>query len=217
MTGKEVSRDGGLIMKWNYCHIYLQIEKVGEYLRACLSALFRVKLTAEDVAVLNARMYKSLNLDVGQDGDLYKEFSPELRQKDITDGLEEYLRRIEFTVGLSYGDLSDPKYVEKTATEIKISKQRKYNTVTGIQKQLRYCLEDLIDALAFYNAMFTTGYEITINFEDSILTDEETERKQDVEDVASGMMSAWEYRMKWYGETKEEAKANVPQTATVMM
>ena len=175
------------------------------------------KNTREDVAVLNARMYKSLNLDVAQDGDLYKEFSPELRQKDITDGLEEYLRRIEFTVGLSYGDLSDPKYVEKTATEIKISKQRKYNTVTGIQKQLRYCLEDLIDALAFYNAMFTTGYEVTINFEDSILTDEETERKQDMEDVASGMMSAWEYRMKWYGETEEEAKANTPQTATVMM
>ena len=51
---------------------------------------------------------------------------------------------------------------------------------------------------------------------DSILTDEETERKQDMADVAAGFMHHWEYRMKWYGEDEETAKANVPAQNQVM-
>ena len=38
-----------------------------------------------------------------------------------------------------------------------------------------------------------------------------------MQDVAAGLMNAWEYRMKWYGEDEETAKANVPPTAQVMM
>ena len=134
-----------------------------------------------------------------------------MRDEAFNRGLESYLRRIEFTVGLAYGDLSDAQYVDKTATEIKTAKQRKYNRVAAIQENLKTCLEDLVDAIAFYNGMYTTGYTFTCTFSDSILTDEEAERNQDRQDVSMGVQSLAEYRAKWYGEDLETAAANLPE------
>ena len=164
---------------------------------------------------LNKRLYRAVDVDMG-DEELFKDFSPTLRQSDITDGLNTYLRMIEFAVGLAYGDLSDPDTVAKTATEILSAKNRKYNTVSAIQKQLKYCLDDFVYALAFYNSLTTSGYTFVCNFKDSILTDEETERAQDRQDLANGTLRPEEYRAKWRGEDIETARNNLPKTAEVI-
>ena len=119
-------------------------------------------------------------------------------------------------MGLSYGDISDPQNVDKTATEIKSAKQRKYKTVNAVQKSLKICIEELIYAIAFWKAMTNSNYSVTIKFSDSILTDEETERKQDMQDVQMGVMRLEEYRAKWYGEDIETAASNLPDTAQVI-
>ena len=134
-----------------------------------------------------------------------------MRDEAYKRGLEEYKREIEFIVGLTYGDLSDVQDVEKTATEIKVSKSRKYNRVTAIQNNLADCLKDFAAGMAFYNGMYHSGYEFSCKFNDSILTDEETERQQDRNDVSMGVMALWEYRMKWYNEDETTAKAAVQQ------
>ena len=85
-----------------------------------------------------------------------------------------------------------------------------------IQDKLKTCLEDLVAGFAFYNGLYTSKYEFNCKFNDSILTDEEAERKQDMADVAAGFMHHWEYRMKWYGEDEETAKSNVPAQNNVM-
>ncbi|MFV0529490.1 MAG: phage capsid protein [Lachnospiraceae bacterium] len=163
----------------------------------------------EGLASLNKRLYKTLDVD-DKDG-FFKEFSPDMRDEAYTRGLEEYKRDIEFNVGLAYGDLSKTSEVEKTATEVRAAKQRKYNLVTAIQDNLRDCLEDAVYAIAFYTGQYTSTRNFKCEFKDSILTDESEERKQDKEDVAMGAMPLWEYRMKWYGETEGEAKAKVAQ------
>ena len=168
------------------------------------------------MARLSKRLYRGLNLEPGKDQELLKEYSPEMRDESFKRGLEEIKREIEFIVGLAYGDLSNAQEVEKTATEIKASKSRKYNRVNAIQNNLRECLEDFASALAFYNGMYTSGYEFDCKFNDSILTDEETERQQDRQDVSMGAMTVVEYRAKWYNETEEEAAKNVQQPAEVI-
>lgn len=165
---------------------------------------------------LKKRLYRGLNLEAGKDQELLKEYSPEMRDEAFKRGLEEYKREIEFSVGLAYGDLSDVQEVAKTATEIKTSKNRKYNRVTAIQNKLYDCLEDFAAGLAFYNSMLNSGYEFSCKFNDSILTDEETERNQDRADVSMGAMQLWEYRKKWYGETEEQAKVAVQNPAEVI-
>lgn len=164
---------------------------------------------------LNKRLYKYVDIDNGN-SNLFQEFSPTLRQSDLIAGLEEYKRNIEFEVGLSYGDISNPSTIAKTATEIKSAKDRKYNTVTAIQKNLKECLEDLTYALAFYNSMATSSYSFNCNFNDSILIDEDTERKRDIQDLNLGILRPEEYRAKWYSEDIETALKNLPQSAGVM-
>lgn len=165
---------------------------------------------------LNKRLYRGLNLEAGKDQELLKEYSPEMRDEAFKRGLEEYKREIEFSVGLAYGDLSDVQEVAKTATEIKASKNRKYNRVTAIQNNLYDCLEDFVAGLAFYNSMLNSGYEFSCKFNDSILTDEEAERQQDRQDVSMGVMSHLEYRMKWYNEDESTAKKMLPEQNQVM-
>lgn len=162
---------------------------------------------------LDKKLYKGLNLT---NDELYKEWSPEFRDVNIINGLNAYLRQVEFNVCLSYGDLSDVSDVEKTASEVRVAKKRKYNMVGAIQENLKECLEDLVYGLAFYNSMLRSGYEFLCAFHDSILVDEETERQQDRQDVSMGVMSQLEYRMKWYNEDEATAKKNLPEQNQVM-
>lgn len=171
--------------------------------------------TRYEMPKLNKRLYRGMNLE-GKNGDLLEDYSPELRDENFIKGLEEYKRNIEFNVGLSYGDLSNPQTIEKSATEVKASKKRKYNTVGAIQKNLKDCLDDLVYALAFYNGLTQSGYEFICEFKDSILVDEETERQQDRQDVSMGVMSVLEYRMKWYGEDEKTAQKMLPQQADII-
>ena len=169
----------------------------------------------DSIAKHNKRLYKALDIE-SKDGELFKEFSPEFRESELIAGLEEYKRNIEFSVGLAYGDLSRSDDVEKTATEIKASKVRKYNTVTAIQENLKSCLDDFVYAVAFYNSMTLSGYEFICDFKDSILTDEETEREQDRKDLANGTLRPEEYRAKWRSEDVETAKKNLPKQSEVI-
>lgn len=180
-------------------------------------ALKKDKYTGRlEMSKFSSRLYRGLHVEAGKDQELFKEYSPEMRDESFKRGLEEYKREIEFSVGLAYGDLSDVQEVAKTATEIKASKNRKYNRVTAIQNNLYDCLEDFAAGLAFYNSMLNSGYEFSCKFNDSILTDEETERQQDRQDVSMGVMSHLEYRMKWYNEDEATAKKMLPEQNQVM-
>lgn len=156
-------------------------------------------------AKLNKRLYRGLYAEDG-DKPLIETYSPEFRDASIVNGLEQCYRQIERSVGLAYGDLSNVNEVERTATEVKSARFRKYNRVAAIERNLRTCLTDYIDALAFYGGKFTTLHEVTINFHDNVLTDEDAERLQDRQDLAAGIMQPWEYRMKWYNEDEKTAK-----------
>lgn len=171
--------------------------------------------TGKKIAKLNSRLYRGLNIE-DKDKDLFKEYSPEMRDEAFKRGLEEYKREIEFIVGLAYGDLSNVNEVQKTAEEIKTSKARKYNRVTAIQNNLRNCLEDFARGLAFYNSMLNSGYEFICDFSDSILTDEKTDRQLMMDEIAAGIRAPWEYRVRFMGEDEETAKKNLPPQNTVL-
>ena len=119
---------------------------------------------------------------------------------------------------MAYGTLSDPQSVDKTATEIKTSRQRSYVMVSDTQMALQDALEDLVYAMSFWAALYGlipagNDYEVSSDWDDSVIVDAELERQTDRADVAMGAMSLAEYRAKWYGETLEEAAKNLPEPA----
>ena len=123
------------------------------------------------------------------------------------------MRMIEFDCNLAYGTISDPNNTDKTAEEIKASKQRSYSFVQSCQTALQHALEDLVDAIAFWCDLYhlcpSGTYQTSFDWDDSIVTDVESERQSDRLDVSMGAMALWEYRAKWYGETEKQAKAAI--------
>lgn len=166
----------------------------------------------KNLSQIKERLYRSILTDTDNP---IKEYSPSIRDDNFLTGLEEYKRQIEFNVGLAYGDLSRIDNIEKTATEVMASKERKHKTIKAIQHNLKYCLEDLARAFAFYQRKYNSNYEFVCDFHDNILIDEEKERAKDLEDVRMQIMSPVEYRMKYYHETREEAEKNIPDTLDI--
>lgn len=167
------------------------------------------------------RLYRGLPFDTGvSDKPFIMDYSPEIRADPLFKGFNSILRLIEFNCNLAYGTLSDPQNVDKTAEEIKASKQRSYTFVSDTQMALQSALNDLVDAMSFYCTVYGLcpegNYEVSYNWDDSIVVDAEKERETDRKDVAMGVMSLAEYRAKWYGETLEEAEKNIPEQADVM-
>lgn len=153
------------------------------------------------------RLYRTMDVD---SADFFREWSPELREKALADGMDKMFRRIEFGCGLAYGTLSDLTDSDKTAEEIRASKQRSYASVCDNQKSLKNALCDLVYAMdvwcTLYNLAPLGDYSMTFEFDDSIAADRKTEFEEKSILVEKGIMTPWEFRMWYFGEDEETAK-----------
>ena len=144
----------------------------------------------------------------------YNVFSPEIRDTPLYNGLNNILKRIEFNCGLAYGTISDPQLIEKTAEEIKTSKQRSYATVSDIQKSLQDALEDLIYAIDVLCTLYKLApkgkYEVSFEWDDSIIVDAQKEQAIMMQEASQGFIKKEIYLMKRYGVTEEQAREMMP-------
>jgi A118 family predicted phage portal protein len=168
-----------------------------------------------------ADMFNKRLFEVGPfspNGDFFQHIEPQIRDDAIYRGFQNTLRRVEFNIGLSYGDISDPQTIEKTATEIRSSKQRKYVLISSIQTALAHTFNSLIYAMDVYASLYGLApagdYETTYDWGDSILDDQETKDKEfarDLQLVGADIMNAWELRAKYFNEDEDTAKAALPK------
>lgn len=144
---------------------------------------------------------------------LFNYYSPEIRDQSFFNGLDKIFKRIEYNCSLAYGTISDPTNVDKTAEEIKTSKQRSYQLVSDIQSSLENALNELIrvidDLCDIYNLAPSGNYDVSYKWDDSIIIDAEKEKLQDMQEVNNGLMPKWKYKVKWQGLTEEQAKAEI--------
>lgn len=166
------------------------------------------------------RLYRALEYEAINTKQAISTFSPAIRDTSLFNGLNNLLKQIEFKCGLAYGTISDPQNVDKTAEEIKSSKQRSYQSVTDTQKALQTALEHLVYAMGIIGALSglgTRGTEkVTFKWDDSIIVDVDKERLSDRAEVAMGAMTLLEYRMKWYKEDEATATKHINQPAEVI-
>jgi len=168
--------------------------------------------------MLQARLFRKL--DLGND-DTYKPFLPAIRDASLLNGLNSLLQRIEDTCSLSRGTISDITSSEaKTATELKILKQRSFSANQDIQYALQETLEDIVYIFDVYCSLYnivgdsnedgtnenTGKYEVSFEWDDSILVDVTEELTKRVVLLNNGLISKVELRMWYFGETEEQAK-----------
>lgn len=163
------------------------------------------------------RMFRTYEAQKVGDDSFYEVYSPEIRHESYFQGFNKIVQRIEFMCGLAYGTISDPQEVDKTATEIRASKQRSYATVSDIQEALQNALEDLIvsmDQLTTLYKLAPAGtYEVSFSWDDSILVDAQTENAIQLQEVAGGILKPELYLMRRYGlESEEQAREMMPDS-----
>ena len=161
---------------------------------------------------LNQRLFRAVDADKGE-RDLYEVFAPNIRDASLLNGLNQLLIRIEDLSGLSRGTLSDANQEARTATEIKIIKQRTYTTISDNQAALETCLRDVIRVMDKYATLYKLApegeYDVSFEWDDSILTDTDLQTQERLMLLNAGIISKAEFREWYFGETKAQARAGI--------
>ena len=156
---------------------------------------------------MQQRLYRKIDLG---ESNTYEFLAPTLRDVSYINGLNTILMRIEDVCAISRGTLSDPANEARTATELKILKQRTFSENASIQQALEDTLKDVVYIMDAYCDLYkiTPKGEYDVNFEwdDSILVDVETELSKRITLMQNGLVSKLENRMWYFGETKRQAE-----------
>lgn len=92
-----------------------------------------------------------------------------------------------------------------TATQVISQNSDLFRNLKRHELILDAALQGLIKAIA---QMAGIGIgEITIEFDDSIIEDEDKERQRFIQEIREGLRQPWEYRVKYFGEAEEQARA----------
>ena len=157
------------------------------------------------------RLYHAMGPNVAaKDGSpFFNAYSPEIRDESFFNGYNRIVQKVEFNSGLAYGTLSDQQNVDKTAEEIKASKQRSYSTVKSIQNSLAHSIVTLVSAIDAWLTIDGTvpagRVETSCDWDDSLIVDKKYEIEQLRADLGTGAVGLVEYRMRRFNETKEQA------------
>lgn len=171
--------------------------------------------------ILQQRLFR--NVDVRIDGETYNPYNPILRDNSYINGLNNILMRIEDVCAMARGTIAEVTTEARTATELKILKQRSYSSNLDIQKALEKALRDAVYTMDVYCTLYNIvgdtprnnngtdvskkgDFEISFEWDDSILVDEDVELNRRLLLMERGIASKVETRMWYYGETEKQAR-----------
>lgn len=157
--------------------------------------------------------------DGSANGQKITEYSPELRTAAQNEYLQQIFRRIELTINVGKGTVSDAEAVQQTATQYSGGRQELYAIVDKIEDEIAAKYNDAAEIFAY----MARAYKITgapaenddelfsIKWNDDQTRKDITQAKQmSLQEISAGVLNKWEYRRDYYGEDETTAKANVP-------
>ena len=157
---------------------------------------------------MQSRLYRKI--DLGNEGDTFLPYAPSLRDANFQSGLNMILMRIEDACALSRGTISDVNSEARTATELKILKQRSYQANADIQQAIEDSLKEIIYIMNVYCSLYKItpegDYNVNFEWDDSIIVDIDTELNKRVTLMREGIISKLELREWYFGETEEQAQ-----------
>jgi hypothetical protein len=155
----------------------------------------------------------------GIDGEKIHDYSPELRTEAQEKYLQSVFKRIEQTINLGKGTISDAEQVQQTATQYTGGRQELFAIIDEIEDEIAAKYKDAADIFAY----MARAYQIkgaptpndkelyTIKWNDDQTRKDIQQAKQTaMQEISAGVLNKWEYRRDFYGEDEATAKANVP-------
>lgn len=201
--------DGAFDNLWN--DLFL-----GQKLLMMSESLLRKDANGECIVPRARRQQLFLNLesDSINSEDFIKEYNPDLRVDDnrnaISTGLALLGKRAGF--GLEYYKLDKDGSIEKTAKEVAADNAELMRNAHKHEKIIETALIQLCTSAVELARQFidsslqSVDGLVHVNFGDTIIDDEVSQRENDRADVAASLMPKWKYIEKWHGVDEATAK-----------
>lgn len=176
------------------------------------------EITPDDVA---QQLFTVVTDGIPKENDrtLIHEHNPELRVQENIDGIQAQLDFLSFKCGLGtkyYRFNTSGTLV--TATQYVGDRQDLQRNIAKQHLMLDAALKKLIRAILYVGRevlgeAVNPDAKITIDFDDSFISDKESERTNAMQEVRDGLLQKYEYRMRYFGEDEATAKAMVIEDA----
>ena len=132
----------------------------------------------------------------------------ELRYEAHEAGVQTALNLVSFKCGMGKDRYNFQDGQVKTATEVISEKSDLYQNLKKHELILESALKGMVRAVLSLLGL-DASMEVNINFDDSIVEDVGAEKQRFLQEIRDGVRQKWEYRVRFFGEDEETAKANV--------
>lgn len=151
-----------------------------------------------------------------QQGDVVTPIAPQLRTDKLNVGLQDQLNLLSSKCGFGETYYRFDGGSVATATQVISENSTMFRTIKKMEIVLEQALVELCRILlrlgnTAMNAGLNEDVEISIDFDDSIIEDKQSEFSRDMQLLNAGIMNDWEFRMKWMNEDEATAKAALPK------
>lgn len=145
-------------------------------------------------------------------------YSPQLRTEQIFAGINNTLNLLSAKCGFGENHYRFDGGSITTATQVVSENSEMFRSLKKHEILLEPVIIGICRALMYiHNTFIGDGFkfdlddDLKVDFDDSIIEDKQTEMLNDRQDVASGLMSKVEYRMKHYNEDENTAKKAIEE------
>lgn len=151
-----------------------------------------------------------------KDGNVVNPIDMKLRTQEHNVGIQDQLNLLSSKCGFGENHYRFDSGGVSTATQIISENSTLFRTLKKHEIILESVLVELCRILLrLGNSAMSAGLnedvEISIDFDDSIIEDKETDFARDSRMLQMGIMNDWEFRMKWMNEDEATAKAALPK------
>lgn len=196
----------------------------------------KVKMISADLSKVDENGNKEIPYDIndesvielptGLDGQsIMQEFNGALRTDQIKAIVDYHLNAACMLCGLGQDVISLSSSGGgrplQTATQVVVKQNELYKNILKQENYATSKFKQLVKAIAFVNNNLLTGTEkitdeslkeIKVKFDDNIMEDDETKRKNDLQDLNSGVLLPEEYRARWTEESEDIALKKLQET-----
>ena len=164
---------------------------------------------------VKATLEKSLYVNTGEqlpgDAKFFQEYNPSLRTDENKENVQFNLNLLSMKVGLGQNRYQFNQQSMATATQVRASNKELTESVWKQRIVIQDALTELTrQALILgkekLHQPLDVDARITIQFDDTMFSDEEAERMRFMQEIAAGIRQKWEYRVKYDGEDEKTAR-----------
>ena len=151
-----------------------------------------------------------------QDGAVITPIDMTLRTQEHNTGIQDQLNLLSSKCGFGENHYRFDQGSVATATQVIRENSTMFRTIKKHEIILEQVLVELCRIIlrlgnTAMNAGLNEGVEISIDFDDSIIEDKQSDFARDMQLLNAGIMNDWEFRAKWMNEDDETAKKMLPK------